>query len=208
MRERHTSLPEFLNAFLPFPLSDVKEYFRLVAEILPSPTQKTMQIIEQGHNANPFRFMAFGYSVCLLTALSEPWVSGTFSFLDSFLKALVPIVSVLVFYTVQYKILKHISYTTRTFDNYLTMSAIVGGISYLLYSATFIASIFNDIFGSILLIGISIYLAVYGLRTTKHFWNMSYGRIIWYSFLSVIACVIAIFAILIPVGLIFSGVLG
>jgi hypothetical protein len=199
-----SALTESLNAFLPFQVSNLKKYSRLFVEILPSPTQKTMQIVEQGHHVNPFRFMAFGYSVYALIALSEPLVSGKFSFLDSLLKALLALVAYLVFCTVQYRILKDVSHTTRTFDNYLTMLAIVGGTSYLLYGAALIALAFNEIFGWFFIIGASIYVIAYALITAKRFWDISYGKIFLYSFLSSLASSIALVAIIIPVALILG----
>jgi len=193
---------EFFNAFLN--LNEIKNYLKLFLEILPSPTKKTMYIVEHGHSVNPFRFMAFGYSVYSLMLVSEPLISGKFSFADSIVQMLLGLILYFVFAVVQYKILKDVSSTPRTFDNYLVMSAIVGGMFYLFLGIAAIGILFDEAVGGLLLLGAMIYLIPYGLKTSKRFWEISYGKIFLYSFLSSIAATIAILCFVVLLYVVFD----
>lgn len=193
---------EFFNAFLN--LNEIKNYLKLFLEILPSPTAKTMYIVEHGHSVNPFRFMAFGYSIYFLIIVSEPLLSGKFSFADSIIQMLVGLILYFVFATVQYKILKDVSPAARTFDNYLVMSSIVGGMFYLLIGTAAIVVLFSQAFGLLLLLGTMIYFIFYGLKTSKRFWEISYGKIFLYSFLSSIAATVALVVVVLLLSLVFG----
>ncbi|OAD21807.1 membrane protein [Candidatus Thiomargarita nelsonii] len=109
-----------------------------------------------------------------------------------------------MFAIVQYKILKDVSSTPRTFDNYLVMSAIVGGMFYLLLGIAAIGILFNETVGGLLLLGAMIYLIPYGLKTSKRFWEISYGKIFLYSFLSSIAATIAILCFVVLLYVVFD----
>jgi hypothetical protein len=183
------ALKDFIYAFIN--LKDIKEYFKLFMEILPSPTEKTMHIVDYGHSVNPFKFMAFCYSIYALIIITEPLFSGKLSFANSIVQVILFLITYLVFAAVQYKILKDVSHSQRTFDNYLVMSAIMGGIVYLLFGSAFIVILFSEPFGGLLFLAAMAYIIPYGIKTSKQFWQISYGKIILYSFLSSIAAIIA-----------------
>lgn len=193
---------EIVKAF--FNLDEIKDYFALFMEILPSPTEKTMRIVENGHSVNPFRFMAFTYTVLALTNISEPLLEGKFSFANEIVKTLLMLVSFLVFAAVQYKILKDVSRADRTFDNYLVMSAIGGGMAWLLLGLAQVVAIFSEVFGGLFILGALIYLVPYGIKTSKQFWEITYGKIFLYSFLSSIAAIIIVLLIGFLLGAVFG----
>lgn len=197
---------EFLKAFLN--LDEIKDYVALFFEILPSPSEKTMDIVQNGHNTNPFRFMAFAYGVLALTNISEPLFGGDFSFADEIAKTLLMMVSFLVFAAVQYKILKDVSHTTKTFDDYLVFSAIIGGMTWILLGSAQLVILFSEVIGGLLALGTMIYIIPYGIRANKQFWEMSYGKIFLYSFLSSIAATIAFILIAVLLGAVFGLTIG
>lgn len=170
-----------------FVLGEKKNFIALFFKILPSPTNETMRIVNKEVNVSPFRFMEFGYAVLAITKLSEPLLEGEPNLADEVIDTLLMLVFFLVFTTVQYKILRDVSHANRTFHSYLAMCAIIGGMAWLLLGLAQVVAQVSQIFGGLLMIGASIYSFTHNLRTSKRFWNMSYGRVFLYSFLSAIA---------------------
>jgi hypothetical protein len=179
-----TASKEFVSAFLE--LTEKRNYLGLFFRVLPSPTDETMRIINHGDRVSPFRFMAFAYTVFAATELAEPLFSGGISFAEETAKMLLVLVFFLVFSTIQYKISRRVSRANRTFHNYLVMSAIVGGMGWLLLGAAQGVALASELLGGILVLGAAVYTATHSIKTSKLFWRMPYGKIILYSFLSAI----------------------
>jgi hypothetical protein len=198
-----TAQRDALNEFLQF--DKIRGYAKLVFEILPSPTQKTMDIVNNGHEVNSVAFMVFGLGVFSVTVFAQPVIlTGKFSFANSMVTAILMFLSFITYAGVQYKILKDVSHANRTFDNFVVMSSLVGGMYYILVGGAFVISMFFEVIGALLLLAASVYMIVYGLRTAQAFWEISFGKIFLYSFLSGLAATILI----VIVGFVFGLILG
>lgn len=197
-----TASRQFVSAF--FDLDEKRNYLGLFFKVLPSPTNETMRIVDHGDRVNPFRFMAFAYGVFVLTEFSEPLLEGKLTFADEIIKTLLVLVFFLVFSAVQYKILRDVSHASRTFHNYLVMSAIVGGTAWLMLSSAQAVALVSEPIGAILAISATIYSATHSIKTSKRFWGMPYGKIFLYSFLSSIAAFLVVFVLVFVLVMLFG----
>lgn len=180
--------------------------FRVAWSILPAPTQKTMEIVDEGYKINPLSFMLF--SMAIFTAVSviepQPIVGGKLAFANHFVSTLIMCLSFILYSVVQYKILKGISNTSRSFDKFIAMSATVGGMYYLLVGASLIVANLFETVGGLLALGSVVYMLIYSLRTAKRFWEISIGKILLYSFLSALVATV----LLIIIGVILGVLIG
>lgn len=199
MSAQRNALNEFLH------LDKLVSYAKLVFKILPNPTKRTMEIIDNGHEVNPMAFMLFGLGIFSATAFTQPVIiTGKFAFLNSLVWIILLFLSFITYAGVQYKILKDVSHTNRTFDNYLVMTALVGGMYYILVGSAFIILMLHEVIGLLVTLIASVYMIVYGLKTSQRFWEISIGKVFLYSFLSTLAATLLILLVSFIIGVVIG----
>ena len=187
-------------------IEELRKNFQFFADIFPEPVDRTMDIVEKRKVGvvSPFQFMAFGFSILALIQVSSPIFRPEFGFLEEFVLLFVIILFIVIFYSISYMIFQDVAKSNRTFDDFLQMSAIIAGMNWILTGIPVFAMALSETLGGILYLGAAIYLLVYTMKVWKRFWNMSYGKILLYSFFSGIAGGIVAVIAFVLVGLILS----
>ena len=205
-----------------FSLVEAKKNLLFIPSLILSPSEHILKCAYRRHPVNPFCFMIFcglaytiitrsGMSLSSLTnvmQIATVWQTTAVAEIPWFA---VPLALTLVVNMSGFWVFRHFSSHRRSFDDFMRMTAILSGMSWilqafalLLLSSAHSSQDYETV--AIFLMIIIVYIIIFNIIGYKHFWKISYIRAIACSLLTGLVvfsvCFVVYFVIFFPLVLI------